>query len=77
MQTEKCFGVNYSGLADFSHFWLQKLLFSYINTKNFFCYCPVKAMLGNVEVTAVKNSCKKGVLGAKVISLPVPPNMKI
>ena len=77
MQTEKCFSVNCSGLADFSPFGLEKLLFFYINMKNFFCYCPVKAMLGNVELSSIKHSCKKGVLGAKVVSLPVPPNLKI
>ena len=64
------FGVHLSGWTDFTPFWLQKWLFSYINRQNLFIYCPVKAMLGNVELSVVKHSCKKGFLRAKVNTLP-------
>ena len=64
----ECIWPFWSYLASFCHFGLQKWLFSYMNLKNFFLYCQVKAILGNVEQSSFKHSCKKGFLGTNVIT---------
>ena len=72
----ECIWPFWSYLASFCHFGLQKWLFSYMNLKNFFLYCQVKAILGNVEQSSFKHSCKKGFLGTNVITLLPPAHWK-
>ena len=61
-QAERCFGVHWSDLGDLRSFGIQKWLFSYINRQNIFLYCSAKAMLGNVELSAINHSGEKGFL---------------
>ena len=65
------FGVQKSGFGDLRYFRLWKWVFSYINSKNIFLYWPVKARLGKVMASSVKNSCKRGFWVPK--SLPCYP----